>query len=165
MRGRGLARSKKASLGTWEGRGPLFNRRGRHNPNLLAGRGLPSFVLARTGRARARGGLRVEGVDNVIRVEVAGREEVEVVPLLSELAGFVGVGNSLAYFSGSPMSCQVSYRRMVGGIWVLSRGWVQGGGCSGPFFTLLRGRGARGCRRWWGLVRGGRLMVEGRDGG
>jgi len=46
VRGGGLARSKETTLGTREGRGPLFNSRGRHARNLLEGRRLPSFVLA-----------------------------------------------------------------------------------------------------------------------
>ena len=51
VRGRGLARSKKASLGTWEGRRPLFNRRGRHTHNQLGRRRLPSFAFALAARA------------------------------------------------------------------------------------------------------------------
>jgi len=51
IRGRGLARSKKASLGTWEGGRPLFNRRGRRTRNKLGGRRLPSFAFALAARA------------------------------------------------------------------------------------------------------------------
>jgi len=51
VRGRGLARSKKASLGTWKGGRPLFNRRGHRTRNLLGGRRLPSFAFALAARA------------------------------------------------------------------------------------------------------------------
>jgi len=51
VRGRGLARSKEASLGTWEGGRPLCNRRGRHTRNKLGGRRLPSFAFALAARA------------------------------------------------------------------------------------------------------------------
>jgi len=48
VRGRGLARSKEALLGTWKGGRPLFNRRGRRTRNLLGGRRLPTFAFALT---------------------------------------------------------------------------------------------------------------------
>jgi len=51
MRGRGLPRSKEASLGTWEGGGPLFNRRGHRTRNKLGGRRLPSFAFALAARS------------------------------------------------------------------------------------------------------------------
>ena len=51
VRGGGLARSKKASLGTWKGGRPLFNRRGRPTSNKLGGRRLPSFAFALAARA------------------------------------------------------------------------------------------------------------------
>jgi len=51
VRGRGLARSKKAWLGTWEGGRPLFNLRGDRARNLLGGRRLPSFAFALAARA------------------------------------------------------------------------------------------------------------------
>ena len=51
VRGRGLARSKEASLGTWKGGRPLFNRRGRRTRNKLGGRRLPSFAFALAARA------------------------------------------------------------------------------------------------------------------
>ena len=51
VRGGGLARSKEASLGTWKGGRPLFNRRGRPTRNLLGGRRLPSFAFALAARA------------------------------------------------------------------------------------------------------------------
>ena len=51
VRGRGLARSKEASLGTWEGGRPLFNRRGDRTRDLLGGRRLPSFAFALATRA------------------------------------------------------------------------------------------------------------------
>jgi len=43
--------AKKASLGTWEGGRPLFNRRGYRTRNLLGGRRLPSFAFALAARA------------------------------------------------------------------------------------------------------------------
>jgi len=49
--GRGLARSKEASLGTWEGGRTLFNRRARRTRNKLGGRRLPSFAFALAARA------------------------------------------------------------------------------------------------------------------
>jgi len=51
VRGRGLARGKEASLGTWKGGRPLFNRRGRPTRNKLGGRRLPSFAFALAARA------------------------------------------------------------------------------------------------------------------
>ena len=51
VRGRGLARRKEASLGTWKGRRPLFNRRCRHTRNKLGGRRLPSLAFALAARA------------------------------------------------------------------------------------------------------------------
>ena len=51
VRGRGLPRSKEASLGTWKGGRPVFNRRGRPTRNKLGGRMLPSFAFALAARA------------------------------------------------------------------------------------------------------------------
>jgi len=51
VRGRGLARGKEASLGTWKGGRPLFNRRGDRARDLLGGRRLPSFAFALAARA------------------------------------------------------------------------------------------------------------------
>jgi len=51
VRGRGLTRTKEASLGTWNGGRPLLNRRGRRTRNKLRGRRLPRFVLALAARA------------------------------------------------------------------------------------------------------------------
>jgi len=104
VRGWGLARSKEASLGTWEGGGPLFNWRGSHPHNLLGGRRLPSFVLALAPRAGTRGSLRVGGGDDIVWVEVARREGVEVVLPLPKLARFVGVGEQLGVLLGVPES-------------------------------------------------------------
>jgi len=166
VRGWGLTGSKDTWLGPGERRGPLFNWRGCHTRNLLSGRRLPTFVLALATRAAARGSLHEGGVDDVIRVEVAGGEGVEFVPPLLELAGFVGVGEQLGVLLGVTKTLARSL--ILESYWVfrvLSRGWGRGGRCSGPFLTVLRGRGAGGCRRWWGPVREGRRLGEDRDGG
>jgi len=168
VRGRGLTRSKERSLGTWEGRGPLFNRRGRHARNLLGGRRLPSFVLALAAHARARGSLRVGGGErgDIVWVEVAGREGVEVVPPLPVLAGLVQVGEQLGVLLGVTeslaKSCIVEGYEVFR---VFSRSLGRGGGCSGHFLDLLRGRGAGVLLRWGGPACGGRCMGWGRDWG
>ena len=82
VRGRGLARSKEPSLGTWEGGWPHFNGRGNHTRNLLGGRSLPSFVLALAARAGARGGLCVGEGEDIVEVEVAGGDGAEDIPPL-----------------------------------------------------------------------------------
>jgi len=51
VRRRGLARSNELSLGTWEGRRPLFNRRGCRTRNKLGGGRFPSFTFALAARA------------------------------------------------------------------------------------------------------------------
>jgi len=50
VRGRGLAWSKEALLGTWKGGRPLLNRRGDRTRDLLGGRRLPSFAFALAAR-------------------------------------------------------------------------------------------------------------------
>ena len=95
VRGRGLARNKKATLGTWEGGEPLFNRRGHRARNLLRGRRLPSFAFALAAQAGARSSLRAGGGDDIVWVKVVRREGVKGVPHLPEFAGLKGVGEQL----------------------------------------------------------------------
>jgi len=100
--------------------------------------------------------LRVGGGEHIVGVEVAGREGVEVVPPLPELAGFVRVGVQLGVFLG--VAERLAKPRIVERyevFWVLSCGCRGGGGCSGPFLTLPGAGGAGSWWRWGGLARGG----------
>jgi len=53
VRGGGLPRSKKGTLGTWEGGRPLFNWRGDRTCNLLGGRVFANFLFFLATRASA----------------------------------------------------------------------------------------------------------------
>jgi len=68
VRGRGLARGKKVTLGTWEGGRPLFNRRGDHTRNLLGGGLFAGFLFVHGARAGARGSLSIGGEGFVVGV-------------------------------------------------------------------------------------------------
>jgi len=55
VRGGGLGRSNKSTLGTWEGRGPLFNWLGYPTRNLLGGGRFACVLLVLAARSGARG--------------------------------------------------------------------------------------------------------------
>ena len=68
MRGRGLARGKKMTLGTWEGGRHHFKRRGDRSGNLLEGGLLADFLFVLAARAGDRGSLSIGGGGVVVWV-------------------------------------------------------------------------------------------------
>ena len=86
--------------------------------------------------------MRVGGGEHVVGVVVAGREGVEVVPPLPELAGFVRVGIQLGVFLG--VTERLAKPRMVARyevFWVLSCGWRGVGGAPAVSLPFLEGGG------------------------
>jgi len=68
VRGKGLVRSKEATLATREGERPHINMRGYHTRNLLEGGLLGCFLLVLAARSGARGTLLIGGGGVVVWV-------------------------------------------------------------------------------------------------
>jgi len=88
VRGGGLAKGQRSTLGTWEGGGPLFNWGGDPTRNLLEGGRFACFLFVLAARSSARGCLSLAGGGVVLRVKVAWGERGQVLcasPIFSSL--------------------------------------------------------------------------------
>ena len=137
MWGGGLSWSKKATLSTWEGGRPLFNRRGDGALNLLGGGLFANFLFVLGARAGARGSRRIGGGGVIVWVEVTGGEGGHIICASSVFTGLVAVWVQPGILLGVPerlakpgiaQKYEVFRVLISGGSWC---GW-----CLSPFLPL-----------------------------
>ena len=163
VRGGGLARSKKSTLGTWEGGRLLFNWGGDPTPNLLGGGRFAWFFLVLAARSGARGCLSVGGGGVVAWVKVAWYERGHVICASPVFSGLVAVGAQPSVLLGAAESlAKLGVVEWYEVFRVLSCGGGWCGWSLGLVLSLPGGAGAWGHKGGMGHMGGGRRL-EGRD--